>query len=168
MEQIYYGVAIVVYGLFIVRFILSWICGDFELDADADLDMSDVVSFKGALHFIMGLSGWLSVKSLVSTVQWYDYIIGFVVGLIFIVILFFVYKVMTELENKPLIISGEGLVGREGTIYLNQSFDGDNFHYLVTTHNGVGTTEVSAKSKNKYNVGDKVILNEYKNSYYLI
>ena len=75
MEQIYYGVAIVFYGIFIVRFILSWIGGDFEIDAD--LDISDVVSFKGVTHFMMGLSGWLSIKSFTThNVQWYDFIIA--------------------------------------------------------------------------------------------
>ena len=63
MEQIYYGIAIIVYGVFIIRFILSWICGDFEIDSDADLDLGDIVSFKGFIHFLMGVSGWLSVKS---------------------------------------------------------------------------------------------------------
>ena len=40
MEQIYYGIAVAVYAIFIIRFILSWIGGDFELDADTDLDLS--------------------------------------------------------------------------------------------------------------------------------
>jgi hypothetical protein len=63
MEQIYYGIAAVFYGIFIIRFILSWIGGDFELDFDGDFDVSDVVSFKGFTHFVMGASGWLSIKS---------------------------------------------------------------------------------------------------------
>ena len=71
MEQIYYGLAIVSYGIFIIRFILSWIGGDFEIDADADLDISDVASFKGLTHFIMGFSGWMSIKSLISNIQTY-------------------------------------------------------------------------------------------------
>ena len=77
MEQIYYIVAVIVYDIFIVRFILSWIGGDFDIDAD--LDLSDVVSFKGLTHFLMGFSGWLSVKSFTThNIMWYDYLIAFV------------------------------------------------------------------------------------------
>ena len=32
MKENYYGIAIVFYGIFIVRFILSWIGGDFEIE----------------------------------------------------------------------------------------------------------------------------------------
>lgn len=168
MENIYYGVAIVVYSLFVVRFILSWIAGDFELDADMDLDLSDIVTFKGALHFLMGLSGWLSVKSLVSNVQWYDYLIGFIMGLIFIVILFFVYKIMYELESIPKILFGKDLIGKSATIYLKKHNDGEFFHYIVTTNNGIGTTEVSGISKKEFKNGDIVILSDYKDGYYTL
>ena len=64
IEQIYYAVALTVYSIFIIRFILSWVGADF--DVDADVDISDVVSFKGLTHFLMGFSGWLSVKSYIS------------------------------------------------------------------------------------------------------
>ena len=89
MEQIYYAVAVVVYSIFIIRFVLSWIGADFDVDADADLDLSDVVSFKGLTHFLMGVSGWLSVKSLIThNVQWWDYLIAFAIGILFVIILF--------------------------------------------------------------------------------
>lgn len=39
MENVYYGIAIVFYSLFFIRFILNWIGGDFEIDTDADLDI---------------------------------------------------------------------------------------------------------------------------------
>ena len=61
MEQFIYGITIVIYAVFIIRFILSWVGGDFDLDmdADGDVDLGDVVSFKGATHFLMGFFGWL-------------------------------------------------------------------------------------------------------------
>ena len=55
MEQIIYLLTAIIYGIFIIRFILSWIGGDF--DFDSDFDLGDVVSFKGATHFLMGLLG---------------------------------------------------------------------------------------------------------------
>ena len=168
MENFYYGVAIVFYGIFIVRFILSWIGGDFEIDSDADIDISDVVSFKGFTHFIMGLSGWLSIKSLVSTVQWYDYIIAILLGFVFVVILFYVYKLMMKLESKPTILEGEQFVGKQAKIYLTCGKDDTYHYYIITVANGNGTTELYAKSTNKYNVGDAVVIKSFEESYYII
>ena len=167
MEQIYYGVAIVVYGIFILRFILSWIGGDFELDADADFDLGDVVSFKGATHFLMGLTGWLSAKNLIThNVQWYDYLIGFVIGIIMIIVLFYAYKLMMNLESKPRVLSGKDLIGHEAKVYLVQSGD----KYIITVNNGVGTQEVQAKSFHAmpYKVGDSVVISDFINAYYII
>lgn len=168
MESIYYGVAIVFYGIFIIRFILSWIGGDFEIDSDADLDISDVVSFKGFTHFIMGLSGWLSIKSLVSTVQWYDYITAIVVGCLFVVALFYVYKLMLKLENKPIVLEGSDFVGKVGKIYLTSGNDDVYYYYMITVANGNGTVELYARSTNKYNIGDAVMIKNFEGNYYTI
>jgi len=171
MEQIYYGVAIVVYGVFIVRFILSWVGGDFDIDADADIDLSDVVSFKGATHFLMGVSGWLSVKSYTThNVEWYDYIAAIALGLIFVVVLYFVYKFMMSLEKKPQILTGKQLVGKDAKIYLTTGYDSidDMCKYIITVDNNVGTMEYPAKSKSVHNVGDSVTISDYENAYYII
>ena len=171
MEQIYYGIAIVVYGVFIVRFILSWVGGDFEIDADADLDLSDLVSFKGATHFLMGASGWLSIKGLTThNIEWYDYIAAIALGLIFVVVLYFVYKFMMSLEKKPQILTGKQLVGKDARVYLKTGYDSidDTCKYIITVDNNVGTMEYPAKSKSIYNVGDSVTISDYENAYYII
>ena len=171
MEQIYYGIAIVVYGVFIVRFILSWVGGDFEIDADADLDLSDLVSFKGATHFLMGASGWLSIKGLTThNIEWYDYIAAIALGLIFVVILYFVYKFMMSLEKKPQILTGKQLVGKDAKVYLTTGYDSidDMCKYIITVDNNVGTMEYPAKSKSVHNVGDSVTISDYENAYYII
>ena len=171
MEQIYYGVAIVVYGIFIVRFILSWVGGDFDIDADADIDLSDVVSFKGATHFLMGVSGWLSVKSFTThNVEWYDYIAAIALGLIFVVVLYFVYKFMMSLEKKAQVLTGKQLVGKDAKIYLTTGYDSidDMCKYIITVDNNVGTMEYPAKSKSVHNVGDSVTISDYENAYYII
>lgn len=168
MEQIYYGIAIVVYSIFIVRFILSWIGGDFELDSD--LDLGDVVSFKGLTHFLMGLFGWLSTKSLIThNIEWYDYLIGFIIGLIFVIILFYIYKLMMKLESKPTILFGKDLIGSKGTVYLKQYTDLNSgfSHYVISVYNGNGTVELPAISLNALHIGDPVTIIDYKD-YYLI
>lgn len=168
MEQIYYGITIIIYSIFIIRFILSWIGGDFELDGD--LDLGDVISFKGLTHFLMGFFGWLSTKSLITNnIEWYDYLIGFILGLIFVIILFYTYKLMMKLESKPTILFGKDLIGYTGSIYLNEYEDSDGKnHYTITVNNGNGTVELSAISDRKFRTGDSITIVDYNNSYYLI
>lgn len=169
MEQIYYIVAVIVYDIFIVRFILSWIGGDFDIDAD--LDLSDVVSFKGLTHFLMGFSGWLSVKSFIThNIMWYDYLIAFILGVIFVIILYYVYKFLMKLENKPQILSGKDFIGSTARVYLVMpTIDADTlFKYIITVDNGVGTIEVPAKSREYYKIGDSVVIKDYVNAYYII
>lgn len=169
MEQVYYIVAVIVYDIFIVRFILSWIGGDFDIDAD--LDLSDVVSFKGLTHFLMGFSGWLSVKSFTThNIMWYDYFIAFILGVIFVIILYYVYKFLMKLENKPQILSGKDFIDSTARIYLVMpTIDADTlFKYIITVDNGIGTIEVPAKSREYYKIGDSVVIKDYVNAYYII
>ena len=168
MEQIIYGITIALYAIFIVRFTLSWVGGDF--DVDADLDLGDIVSFKGATHFLMGLSSWLSVKLYTANqIMWYDYIIAFIIGLIFALILFYLYKLMMKLEYKPIILKERDLIGKPAKVYLHCNNNNSKFNeYLITVENGIGTIEVPAYSHKYYNVGEMVTINDYKNSYYII
>lgn len=169
MEQVYYTIAVIVYGIFIIRFILSWVGGDFDIESD--VDVSDVVSFKGFTHFLMGFSGWLSVKSFTThNIMWYDYLIAFILGVIFVIILYYVYKFLMKLENKPQVLSGKDLIGSTAKVYLTSStIDADTlFKYLITTDNGIGTVEIPAKSREFYKIGDSVVIKDYVNAYYII
>ena len=167
IEQIYYAVALTVYSIFIIRFILSWIGADF--DVDADVDVSDVVSFKGLTHFLMGFSGWLSVKSYIThNVMWYDYLIALILGVIFVILLYFIYKLLISLETKPQILSGKQLIGKTGKIYVILEPEDSIKKYIITVGNGLGTQEYPAKSNNSYKLGDEVVISDYVNAYYII
>ena len=167
IEQIYYAVALTVYSIFIIRFILSWIGADF--DVEADIDISDVVSFKGLTHFLMGFSGWLSVKSYIThNVMWYDYLIALILGVIFVILLYFVYKLLISLETKPQILSGKQLIGKTGKIYVILEPEDSIKKYIITVGNGLGTQEYQAKSNNSYKLGDEVVISDYVNAYYII
>ena len=167
IEQIYYAIALIVYSIFIIRFILSWIGADFDIDADVDI--SDVVSFKGLTHFLMGFSGWLSVKSYIThNVMWYDYLIALILGVIFVILLYFVYKLLISLETKPQILSGKQLIGKTGKIYVILEPEDSIKKYIITVGNGLGTQEYSAKSNNSYKLGDEVVISDYVNAYYII
>ena len=167
IEQIYYAVALTVYSIFIIRFILSWVGADF--DVDADVDVSDVVSFKGLTHFLMGFSGWLSVKSYIThNVMWYDYLIALILGVIFVILLYFVYKLLISLETKPQILFGKQLIGKTGKIYVILEPEDSIKKYIITVGNGLGTQEYPAKSNNSYKLGDEVVISDYVNAYYII
>ena len=167
IEQIYYAVALAVYSIFIIRFILSWIGADFDIDADVDI--SDVVSFKGFTHFLMGFSGWLSVKSYIThNVMWYDYLIALILGVIFVILLYFVYKLLISLETKPQILFGKQLIGKTGKIYVILEPEDSIKKYIITVGNGLGTQEYPAKSNNSYKLGDEVVISDYVNAYYII
>ena len=171
MEQYIYLATAVIYGIFIIRFILSWVGGDFDvdMDVDTDLDLGDVVSFKGATHFLMGFFGWLSVKSFTThNIMWWDYLIALALGVIFVIILYFVYKLMMSLETKPRVLTGKQIVGHTGQIYLTLDKEGDVFKYIITVYNGIGTIEYPARSLNEYKVGDAVVISDYVNAYYII
>ena len=167
IEQIYYAVALTVYSIFIIRFILSWVGADF--DVDADLDISDIVSFKGLTHFLMGFSGWLSVKSYIThNVMWYDYLIALILGIIFVILLYFVYKLLISLETKPQVLCGKQLIGKTGKIYIILEPEDSIKKYIITVGNGLGTQEYPAKSNNSYKLGDEVVISDYVNAYYII
>ena len=167
IEQIYYAVALTVYSIFIIRFMLSWVGADF--DVETDLDVSDIVSFKGLTHFLMGFSGWLSVKSYIThNVMWYDYLIALILGIIFVILLYFVYKFLISLETKPQILSGKQLIGKTGKIYVILEPEDSIKKYIITVGNGLGTQEYPAKSNNSYKLGDEVVISDYVNAYYII
>lgn len=171
MEQYIYLATAIIYGIFIVRFILSWVGGDFDLDmdADGDVDLGDVVSFKGATHFLMGFFGWLATKTWTThNIEWWDYLIAFVLGVIFVIVLYFVYKLMMSLETKPQVLSGKQLVGQVGKIYSTIGTEEGWHKYLITVGNNVGTLEYPARSLKIYQIGDSVVISDYQNAYYII
>ena len=173
MEQYIYLITTIIYGIFIIRFILSWVGGDFDLDmnTDGDVDLGDIVSFKGITHFLMGFFGWLSTKSFTThNIMWYDYLIAFILGVIFVIILYYVYKFLMKLENKPQVLSGKDLIGSTAKVYLTSStIDADTlFKYIITVNNSIGTIEVPAKSRECYKIGDSVVIKDYVNAYYII
>ena len=169
MEQVIYGITLIVYGIFIIRFILSWVCGDFDADFDGDLDISDVVSFKGLTHLLMGSFSWLSARCYIShSIAWYDYIIAIILGIFFVVILFYIYKLTLKLECKPTIYSGKDLIGKSAKIYATKGKERDFYRSIITVNNGIGTIEYDAMSESYHSVGDMVVISGYDGAYYII
>ena len=100
--------------------------------------------------------------------MWYDYLIALILGVIFVISLYFVYKLLISLETKPQILSGKQLIGKTGKIYVILEPEDSIKKYIITVGNGLGTQEYPAKSNNSYKLGDEVVISDYVNAYYII
>lgn len=86
---------------FVIQFLLSILGSDLDTDIDSasDLSMSlsDIISFKGITHFILGYS-WTTYFS-------GSHLVGVVIGSFFFIVLFYVYKAhlaKAEAEAKAI------------------------------------------------------------------
>jgi prepilin signal peptidase PulO-like enzyme (type II secretory pathway) len=90
-------VLIVTAGLFVFSTIGSLFFGDVDIDAGMDIDggfiVSDVISFKGLIHFALGLSLALTLW---QEVNWMSMSVGVITGIIFVAVLYCLYKVVYE------------------------------------------------------------------------
>ena len=100
--------------------------------------------------------------------MWYDYLIALILGVIFVILLYFVYKLLISLETKPQILFGKQLIGKTGKIYVILEPEDSIKKYIITVGNGLGTQEYPAKSNNSYKLEDEVVISDYVNAYYII
>ena len=101
-------------------------------------------------------------------IEWYDYIAAIALGLIFVVVLYFVYKFMMSLETKPQALTGKQLIGSVGKVYSIVGTENGWRKYTIMVGNNVGTMEYPARSLRNYQVEDTVIISDYQNAYYII
>ena len=87
----YVIVLIVASSLFLLTAIGSLFFGDMDMDADIDAGflLSDVISFKGLLHFTIGFSLTLTLMNECTLLS---ASIGAVAGIIFALVLYYVYS----------------------------------------------------------------------------
>lgn len=162
----YYILGIISYGIFIIQFGLSLIGGDTDLDVDFDGNMDfsfgDLVSFKGLVHFLMGMSGWLMLS---GDTSWFSIIFSIIVGLCLATMLALFYKLALKLSHIPTQRSGLELVGTTVTIYLTMEQISEK-HCICTINNGL--TEINCIAATPVKIGDKRIILDYKNGIYHI
>ena len=123
--MIYFGIALFCTGVFLAQFILSMFVGELDTDTEFDLDsdgvgdfnLTDLLSFKGLIHFGIGFAWtmWFTRDSPDRTIS---VIISILIGLVFMFVLFFTYWLAGKLKNDPPTESGSDLVGRPAEIYL--------------------------------------------------
>lgn len=169
MSELYYLLAAVSYGIFLIQFVLSWFGGDTDLDVDfdgeLDMDVSDLVSFKGLVHFIMGVSGWLCVKQSISnSIDWYDYLIALICGVVFVVILYYLYKLCLKLQHQVIPEEGKALLGRMGIITVPCST-----HYYISIEISGTSQEIIAYPEEdmiEYATGTQVRISKFEDGKY--
>lgn len=164
----YYALTGTVYAIFLIQFLLALLGADADVDIDfdadgtADIGWSDILSFKGLIHFLMGFGGWLSVMGYNrGTFVWYDYLIALGFGICFFLSLYYLGKSMLKLESKPTQLTGKDLIGTEAIVTVVSA---DSNYYIGL----VDGREYMAKACKKFSPGDKVVIADYVNGMYII
>lgn len=156
-STIFLIIALVTTGIFVIQFILSIFFGDIDADTDVDADISSVVSFKGLTHFGIGF-GWYMYLAGNADIQ--SYVIGILVGLFFVLAVWFLYKKAYQLQQVNHSEQTNQLVGRECVIYFKQS---DSKYTVQTTRDGaMREVDVISESGKTYQTGDRTIITSYK------
>lgn len=151
MSDVYYVVGGVAYG--ILQFIISWVAGeldvDVDFDGDADFDIGDVVSFKG----------WTSIKQLLGyEITWIDWLIGFFIGLVFVFMLYHLYKFCMKLQNFPTYEPLVYLAGRPARIYVR--LDDKRYLAFINISGASREAELVSISGTSYAVNQVVTIRE--------
>jgi hypothetical protein len=170
ITTVYYSLAIVAYGIFLIQFLMSFFGVadtdvDIDLDGDGigDLSWGDIFSLKGFIHFLMGFAGWMSLRSLTDNIEWFDYPIGILLGVAFIFILMLVGKLLLKLQHEPT--GEEDFNNCKGIITL---IGEEEDYYFVTLPEFCGY-EIKVYSKTKHSLGDEVmIIKSTDNIYYIV
>ena len=165
---------------FVLKLVLTLFFGDtdvdFDADGDIDFDLSSLFSFKGVLHSLLGFSTYLaSVAHFDNTSIGFDesynfsignYILAVVIGLIFSVVLFYLYKLMMKLNHyndqnldvngyKCTILISNGIVDTQDHNHA--------YSYTVLVNTEVGSRKINVLSNKKnLEIGSehKILMNE--------
>lgn len=151
-STIFLTVAIVATAIFLVQFIVSIFLGDIDTDVDMDTDLGSVISFKGLTHFCIGM-GWYMYISQGTDIS--SYVVGILVGLVFVLVLWFLYKKAWQLQNENRPEKPEALLGRECTIYTQ---NGDRYVVQIAVNGALREMDVRSLEGRKYRTGDRAVI----------
>ena len=151
-STIFLTVAIVATAIFLIQFIVSIFFGDIDTDVDMDTDLGSVISFKGLTHFCIGM-GWYMYISQGTDIS--SYVVGILVGLVFVLVLWFLYKKAWQLQNENRPEKPEALLGRECTIYTQ---NGDRYVVQIAVNGSLREMDVRSLEGRKYRTGDRAVI----------
>lgn len=157
-EQIMFVVAQISSGFVLVQFFASLFYGDFETDADLDFEsdfsMSDILSFKGILHFLIGFSWtiWLVDILMIQRIA-----LAIIVGLIFMFMLYKVAKMVKKLGVDPKPFNIEETENKTATVDYWKNGKGEIIYKSDTF---TASLKAESKSGKEYKSGDIVTVIE--------
>lgn len=161
-NTIFLIIALVTTGIFVIQFILSIFFGDMDADVDVDADISSVVSFKGLTHFGIGF-GWYMY--LAGNTETYHYLIAILIGLFFVLAVWFLYKKAYQLQQVNRTETTSELIGRECTIYFKQKGKNQSeqrYTVQISRNGAMREMDVISETDKNYQTGDKAIITLYK------
>lgn len=148
---------------FLLKTIISWVFGEFDVDFDADgdvdFDVSSMFSFKGVLHFALGFFSFLQfaakfkyTNDAAVTFSVGDYISAILIGILFAFVLFYLYKIMMKLNHYAS--SEIDIAGCSCTIMIN--IGNEYYDVLVKTPRGnIKMTLKALPGCSNYKIGSK-------------
>ena len=116
-------------GLFLLTTIGSLFFGDIDMNSDLDVGsgflLSDVISFKGLVHFAIGFSLTLTLMNEITLIS---VAAAVVTGAIFVFVLYYLYKIVFEKLHQSIKYTTE-IVDMEAEVYYwdNKSKRGEVF-----------------------------------------
>lgn len=153
-STVFLYIAIIATAIFLIQFIISMFFGDMDTDVDANLDMDfdlgSMLSFKGLTHFCIGMGWYMYIAGNGSI---FSYSIGILIGLFFVVVLWFLYKKAYQLQKERKPETTGDLLGRECTIY---SQNGDRLVVQIAMNGALRELDVRSSGGKKYQTGDRV------------
>lgn len=147
-STIFLTVAIVATAIFLVQFIVSIFFGDIDTDVDMDTDLGSVISFKGLTHFCIGM-GWYMYILQGTDIS--SYVVGILVGLVFVLVLWFLYKKAWQLQNENRPEKPEALLGR-------YTQNGDRYVVQIAINGSLREMDVRSLEGRKYRTGDRAVI----------
>lgn len=145
--------------IFLLQFIASFIFGDLVLDGD--LDTSDVISFKGVIHFLLGSS---AVLTLYQNTSVFVCIGAICTGLICTFLLGWIYKVIYRTLPSEITYTTE-IKNQQATVYC---FNKETKNGICTIVLPEGVTTIPFKSTENYNSGDIIIVSGNRTEVHII
>lgn len=153
-------------GLLLVQALISFLFADFDVDVDTDFDISDIFSFKGIIHFIIGFTCVLTVTKNITALT---YGIALVVGILFVLglkwVYFYIYKNLKQeikyveyLDNVDAEVYYWDYLNQKGEVFVTL----EGRKTLINIDNKIGFVNLKAGENIKVS-GTRVVVYLNKN-----
>lgn len=157
-EETMYLVAIVSSIFVVMQFIASFIFSDFESDVDLDCDTSlsasDLLSFKGILHFVVGFT-WTITLLDSQPVERIG--LALIIGIIFTASLGYVAKFIKKLASEPVPFIISEVENKNATVDFWKNGKGE---LIYKSDNFMIHIKAESKGNKDYKSGDIVTIIE--------